>query len=517
MKTIHFKCTLLSDVILNQKSATEGDNNTLDFIPGANFLGIVAGNYMKFSPLDQLRVFHSGDVKFSDGHLMAYNSEGKVVRSLKIPASIFYPKLKSASEVSYIHHLYSRVKDHEGLNGGPQQLKQCRNGFYLMDERKMKAINSSKTFSIKSAYDRELRKSKDEMMFGYESLASGGIYHFSVSCDDSLTEAITNYLLGTRHIGRSRNAQYGLVRIEKLDKPLVEQECNKGYYTDEKGNKYITMYAEDRLLFIDEYCQYTYSPDPLHDLGIDGTIMWEKSQVRTFNYSPWNSKRNNYDSERCGFEKGSVLVIQINEMPSVLPSYVGKFNQEGFGKVIFNPRFLESSGNNGETLYKIIDIEKEPASVSKADFKLNEKEKTPLTIYLANKARLEESRSFIYKSVNEFVKNYKDKYKGATFASQWGTIRSIAMHCNNYDDLHREIFQNNIGIKRNSTESDARTVVIKNMAYLGHGVAEDKWKKRNRTKDFKEFVERMKNSEYGDISCEAVVNLASEMAKICKK
>ena len=38
MKTIHFKCTLLSDVILNQKSATEGDNNTLDFIPGVVML-----------------------------------------------------------------------------------------------------------------------------------------------------------------------------------------------------------------------------------------------------------------------------------------------------------------------------------------------------------------------------------------------------------------------------------------------------------------------------------------------
>lgn len=42
MTTLQFKCTLLSDVILNQKAATEGPNQTLDFIPGSNFLGIVA-------------------------------------------------------------------------------------------------------------------------------------------------------------------------------------------------------------------------------------------------------------------------------------------------------------------------------------------------------------------------------------------------------------------------------------------------------------------------------------------
>lgn len=43
MNVLRFKCTLLSDVILNQKSATEGTNVTLDFIPGNCFLGIVAG------------------------------------------------------------------------------------------------------------------------------------------------------------------------------------------------------------------------------------------------------------------------------------------------------------------------------------------------------------------------------------------------------------------------------------------------------------------------------------------
>ena len=43
MKEIFFKCTLVSDIVLNSKLATEGNMTTLDFIPGSNFLGIVAG------------------------------------------------------------------------------------------------------------------------------------------------------------------------------------------------------------------------------------------------------------------------------------------------------------------------------------------------------------------------------------------------------------------------------------------------------------------------------------------
>ena len=46
-KTIKFKCTLESDLVLSQTSSSEGNQKTLDFIPGNNFLGIVAARYIK--------------------------------------------------------------------------------------------------------------------------------------------------------------------------------------------------------------------------------------------------------------------------------------------------------------------------------------------------------------------------------------------------------------------------------------------------------------------------------------
>ena len=49
MIRIKFECKLLSDVILNQSAATDGNNSTLDFIPGNSFLGIVASHYAEYS------------------------------------------------------------------------------------------------------------------------------------------------------------------------------------------------------------------------------------------------------------------------------------------------------------------------------------------------------------------------------------------------------------------------------------------------------------------------------------
>ena len=105
MTTLQFKCTLLSDVILNQKAATEGPNQTLDFIPGSNFLGIVASKlYPKKEDekayQETLNLFHSDKVRFGDAH-----PSGSGIRGLKIPASMFYPKLKKPNDECYINHL----------------------------------------------------------------------------------------------------------------------------------------------------------------------------------------------------------------------------------------------------------------------------------------------------------------------------------------------------------------------------------------------------------------------------
>ena len=85
MKTLYFQCTLLTDVILNQKSASEGAQSTLDFIPGSNFLGIVASSLYNKPSKENFDIFHSGRVRFGDAHLADCGNN----RSLHIPAVYF--------------------------------------------------------------------------------------------------------------------------------------------------------------------------------------------------------------------------------------------------------------------------------------------------------------------------------------------------------------------------------------------------------------------------------------------
>lgn len=499
MKTLKFKCTLLSDVILNQKAASEGANNTLDFIPGSNFLGIVAAKYADFGNA-AMEVFHSGKVRFGDAHPVCKDNDG--MRTLRVPASMYYPKLKKASEICYIHHEYSRDKDTEGDGRNPQQLKQCRQGFYAFENGAGFKAETSTNFALKSAYDREARRSKDSQMFGYEALDKGAVFYFEVEVDsDDLAETISAALLGERNIGRSRTAQYGSVKIEKYD--FTEAQSRSP-----KADGYVTVYADGRLIFIDDNGEPTFRPTA-KDLGLDsGEIDWERSQVRTFQYAPWNGKRKTRDADRCGIEKGSVFVISGCKAQDLKSRYVGAYRNEGFGRVIYNPEFLDTADNasNGQARFKLKEGEKEATGTKKPTLipadKINN---SPLLNYINRAIRDKEEDEYIRKKVNKFVEDNTDRFKKdrELFASQWGAIRTIAMQYKDGKVIKDRLF--------------VQAKEKKDCGYLVHGVAKDKWSSGGRKDLLEKFLKEMDKSGYGDITAKALINLASEMAKICKK
>jgi len=481
MKQLKYSCKLKSDVILNVKSASEGPNKTLDFIPGNCFLGIVAGNggYERLGK-DAWKVFHSGQVRFGDAHPLVGNT-----RSLRIPASMFYPKLKKVSEKCYIHHGYCREKDHDD-NGGPQQLKQCRAGFYAFAEWEGIPAQSEKSFAIKSAYNVSERRSLEGAMYGYESLREGAVFCFSVEVDDeNLASRINDALVGEKRIGRSRTAQYGLVEIRPMDS-FSETESGPSH------SGMVTVYADSRLIFLDEDTGLPTFRPTIKDLGLESGEICDCSQVRTFQYAPWNFKRQAFDADRCGIEKGSVFVVKGCTDRNLSSKYVGAYRNEGFGRVIYNPDFLEvKDGTNGEAKYSIQD--NVPTGETETEQKVP-LQGTPLLAYVNRQKKRDEMQAEVYEMVNTFVKENIDRFSEDKFASQWGTIRSLAMRFPSKEALKTELFQKETG-------------------YLVHGVAKDKWEEKRRLEKFKEFFE---DKSLTDENIQlAIVNLASQMAKKC--
>jgi hypothetical protein len=485
MIPLKFKCELLTDVILNQKAASEGANQTLDFIPGSNFLGIVASKIYKAESKESLEIFHSGKVRFGDAH--PANGEN---RTLRMPTALYFPKGQSEKERQhYVHH---EIADPSSEELRKIQLKQERSGyadFTGISSGGGTAIRFKvKTdFAIKSAYDRIHRRSEDKQMFGYQSMGKGTVFYFTVEIDDELSayaDNIKEALEGEKRIGRSRSAQYGLVNIKKYD---GFKEVKSG---ETREDNLLVIYAESRLIFLDENGQPTFQPSFEQLVGKKETnkevekILWDKSQLRTFQYAPYNYRRRCFDTDRCGIEKGSVIVVQLKDKIDIskLPTHLGSYLNEGFGKVIYNPVFLTAQpSTNGLLAYIILPREDDkPQAVEKPQSKLVD--------FLLHKKEEKEESASIYADVNDWIIDSKKiaMFTSESYASQWGHIRSLALQATDSAELSEDLFKEGSG-------------------YLVHGVAKDKW--AGKTSELKKFVESH--------STKAVVNLASEMQKRC--
>jgi len=507
MKTLKFKCTLLTDVILNQRAATEGNFESLDFIPGNNFLGVAAGVLYKDDNTEAQNelcriIFHSGKVRFGDAHpirIEKYTNGQPYRRSLRVPASMYQPKDGSGKPL-YIHHA---VTDSDKPEFKAIQPKQCRTGFYIFEKNCGIEVKVNKSFAIKSAYDRDKRRSKDQMMYGYESLLSESNWIFEITVNEDITAEIQaqikNALTGKKRIGRSRTAQYGLVNIEEMLEEIKDIESIEKPPLD-----YVLVYADARLIFLDDFGLPTFQPKA-EDLKImGGVIDWKKSQIRTFQYAPWNFKRQVRDAERCGIEKGSVFYVGLSTGSSYSGDgieYVGCYQNEGFGKVLINPDFLsakEGDESNGLAIYQLISEKEEKQSKDTAVTHDSE-----LFTFLKEKEKAEQLRTETYKLVNKFINDHGHRFKGEKFASQWGSIRQITIQHKTKAKLEEELFTKTV--VRNGKKVDA--------AYLTSGVAKDKWDEKRRFEEFKKFFDEKLNEANVQL---ALINLAAEMAKICR-
>jgi hypothetical protein len=266
----------------------------------------------------------------------------------------------------------------------------------------------------------------------------------------------------------------------------------------------VLVYADSRLIFEDAYGLPTLQPEAKNFGFPSGEIDWELSQVRTFQYAPWNFKRQARDADRCGIEKGSVFYITLPENNAVadVNVFVGCYQNEGFGKVIFNPRFLDvQPGSNGKSLYHFDYQQQNDDDADKREQVANPEQVQADSLFkiLSAKAKQTERERTVYKLVNDFVGNAQKskQFSGESFASQWGHIRQLAMQNDNKNDLESELF----------TRKDASG---KPDAYLTHGVAKDKWEERGRYNTFKKFFDALD----ADMAQMAIINVAAEMAKI---
>ena len=321
MKSNYFKLILQTDLVITANSATQGEHEALDFIPGSLLRGAVINNLGgDFQP----ELFFSGKIRFHNAYPMTQDNN----IALPIPFSYHNPKGNPET-------IYNKVFDYSE-KGQPEQLR----GNYMYDNKK---IVVDTTYRMKTAISRdEGYTAKESQLFGYQSIKAGNIYGCSIDFDDDISneiiEKITNCLIENNiRLGKSRSAEYGLVKAE-----LINNIKNYSSGTPPKDTTLLYLASD---LYLEENGIPVTRLKAKH-FGLDSNIQidWEHSFVRIRKYSPWNSFWKGRMRERQVIRRGSVITLKkqldTEELKKRFEKGYGLFREEGLGKILVNPGFL---------------------------------------------------------------------------------------------------------------------------------------------------------------------------------
>jgi len=490
---LKFKCQFLSDVILNASSATASVNEILDYVPGSNFWGILmqaAYHKEDESLISALHAIGETKVRCGDAHLVFL---GK--RSFRVPRCMFQEKVDKKRV--YFDYLLS-MAERDAHRKGSIQLKQMR-ADYLVPYASKKGFNTSRPksrLSIKTAYDCEKRRSKDGQMYSYEGLVKGSKWEFEVEVENGspeLEQFIQDTLVGIKRLGKSRSAEFGRVKIELIEQKKVEQ-AKKPIYPEEKEVEFvglttkdlgldsdykhiISFYAESRICFQSKG-QATAEPqldqllEALQWSGVKAKFLKSPNYISQAVYSPWNAYRNARDADRWYIEKGSVFFLAVDKLEKEIVDHVwvGSFQNEGFGKLQLNPKFLfkrvdadskeeyaEERQEDNPPHFEISSVEKEEL-YEETPNEVSFGENDELLILMLKDEYLAEDISY---KLHLFRKANNEDLMQVS-ASQWGQIRNLVVHFDRKSELEAVLFRENFGFLKTASRKNSWSNKLRN-------------------------------------------------------
>lgn len=401
---LQFKCKLNEPIILVQNAKTGHNIESLESIPGSIFRGIIAAKlfYSKCDNKKIENIIFNNTVQFEDANL-AFDE----TRSYKLPFS-FYKNSKENNKFFNFHMLESNNK-----------IKQNRNGYFI------EGVNSNIQLqhiqygsAIKSSRNTENRTSKDGGLYTHHYLEAEQEFIFSVkSSNTEYLKKIKDFFENEQHfIGQSALAEFGgCIDITLIKEVKCEIETNDAT---------THIYAESNLCFLNEYGDFTGIPNGEQLTGNKVAVIdWNKSQVKTRRFTPYNGHRNNWDSERLIIEKGSVFVLK--GPVEVRATKKGLFQTEGYGNILLNPSFLEEK----EIKY----TDKTPAgknSILVDKVAVNNTDSTFLKYLKENHNSLVSHKVILTEAKNYPLKKFKQKKP-----SQWARVFDATTRSFNKEDL----------------------------------------------------------------------------------
>lgn len=358
--------SLRSAALVPSTGGTLHTAETLDYLPGSQFLGACANAWKKKGRLPDL-ISGRGGVSWSDALPCL---RGTVRQGWPIPASYF---LRPTRE-SGLWRVVNGVAETTDATGG---LKPARSGYLAELPPDDGAVSETAewfhvpmTLALKSQHRRKPGVSltnDDEAtgaLFTYRAIARGTTFRMRVGGKDNdalqwaLTPLIEASAAGTLRVGRSRASEYGgcpdAMQLEEPPRTIWLEKVNP-------PGMWAAFYCVSDVALRDpDNGSPTLRPAPAH-FGFEGdanaVFAPERSFIRVRRYSPWNYFHQSWMTERQVIARGSVVVFRLDSTSTNsgrskslddhlkpvsrrLVAGIGEHRVEGLGWLAVNPRLV---------------------------------------------------------------------------------------------------------------------------------------------------------------------------------
>lgn len=438
MQGLELILTLIEDAVFSERAATDGGHKGLDYIPGATLLGAAAARlYSKLPATATFTLFHSGQVRFGNGLPVGLDLKP----AWPVPLCWHYAKSEKILDRGKLIADKVWVGTNLPNNQSSQQLV---HGYVTQAGNLLKPREAMR---MKTSIDPTTGHTREEVLFGYESLSAGQRFIAYITADttvaNELFDRLRTALASPILLGRSRSAEYGrvAVKIRNFTPPIFTAD----------NQLRITLWLLSDLAVLDNKGQPTLTPRP-EWLGLPpGKINLERTFIRTRRYSPWNGYRGGPDMERQVITQGSVLTFDLERPLNTaelvrINSGLGIHKEAGLGQVWLNPTWLGITNEHPKFVSSSTTVEAKDEK--KPEF-------TPALItWLKNEQDRLLSRGALTKQAHDVVTEYRRalasarKLKGLAAnteigpsASQWGSVLAATKDANSSEALKDKLFK----------------------------------------------------------------------------
>ena len=346
MHSLKYRIETRSPVVISKISGDANMVATQEYIPGSTVLGVLARHFISERhagrPAHEYDEFYKwfllGELKIGNAYVLSQDEYGE---------HSHFPTPLSIEKEKYDTGVYDLLFHDQQ----PDNRKERVGDFCYLQNGSLYRKTVETTINFHHQRNRTTGTSEEGKIFNYEAIAAGQIFGGTICGTQDDLQSLLNICSDEWpvFIGRSKNAQYGAIKFEFVDKAPVCLQSQVVWPTQEKKEtgeeepaQSISMTLVSDLILYNECGFPTTDAEDLQkalqrylgEVRIKKAFI-RKNEVEHF-VSIWRLKK---PSETC-FSAGSTFLLEmareeVSRLAAIQQTGIGERTHEGFGRCVF--------------------------------------------------------------------------------------------------------------------------------------------------------------------------------------